>query len=150
MVKVDALDKKLIDLLQEGAGRSSDVIAKKLRVSAATVRRRIRRLVKNNVVSIGAIVDPRDVGLPLAAIMALDVANDKLDSVMKTLSSRPEVIWVSTTTGQFDIIALARFPSTDELSRFVLTEMSKTEGTKDSETFVCLHFESKRKHYTTL
>lgn len=150
MVKVDALDKKLIDLLQEDAGRSSDVIAKRLKVSAATVRRRIRRLVKNNVISIGAIVDPGKVELPLAAIIALDVTSDKLDSVMKALASRPEIIWVSTTTGQFDIISLARFPSTDELSRFVLNEMSKIEGIKDSETFICLHFESKRKHYTTL
>ncbi len=150
MVKVDSVDKRLIELLQEDAGRSSDVLARHLKVSAATVRRRTRRLIKNQVIRIGAVVDPQKVGLPLAAIMAIDVVNEKLDDVVKTLASKPGVIWVSTTTGRFDVIALVRFPSTDELSRFVQSELSKVEGIRDSETFICLHFESKREHYSSM
>lgn len=150
MAIVDSLDVRLIKLLQEDAGKSSDVLAKQLKVSAATIRRRIRRLLKSNVIRIGAVVDPGKVGLPLAAVIAIDVAHDKLDSAIQKLTNRPEVIWVSTTTGRFDIILLARFSSTDGLSKFVQSEMAKIEGVRDSETFVCLHMESKRTHYSPL
>ncbi len=136
--KVDALDERLIRLLQQDARRSSDVLAKQLDVSPATVRRRVRNLIRKGVVRIAAIPDPEKVGLPLAAIIALNVDHEKLESVMNTLSARREIGWACTTTGRFDILAMARFHSTEELSRFVQNEMTKIEGVRDSETFVCL------------
>ena len=54
------------------------------------------------------------------------------------LAQRPEIGWVSTTTGRFDILALARFASTDELSDFVEKKVTRIEGVNNSETFICL------------
>ncbi|MDO8568180.1 MAG: Lrp/AsnC family transcriptional regulator [Dehalococcoidales bacterium] len=139
MVKIDSLDERLIKMLQKDAHRSSGVLAKQLKVSPATVRRRMRRLIQNGTMRIAAIVDPAKIGLPLAAMIALHVEHDKLDSVVKQLSKRPEVGWLSTTTGRFDIMALARFPSTEELSKFIQKETTGIQGIRDSETFVCLN-----------
>ena len=150
MVSTDSLDGRLIKLLQKDAGQSSEVLAKQLKVSAATVRRRIRQLIKNKVIRIAAIADPGKVGLPLAVIIAVDVFHDKLDSVMQTLANQPEILWTSTTTGRFDIIALTRFPSTDELSTFLQNEMPRIEGIRDTETFICLNLESKETHYSSI
>ncbi len=138
---MDLLDKQLIELLEEDARKSSDIIARKLKVSPATVRRRIRKLIQDGTMRIAAIVDPAKVGLPLAAILAIDVDHEKLESVIENLAKQPEINWFSTTTGRFDIIALARFPSTDALSQFVQKRLTKIEGVKDSETFVCLHMQ---------
>lgn len=138
MAKVDALDERLIRLLQQDARRSSDVLAKQLDVSPATVRRRVRNLIRKGVIRISAIPDPEKVGLPLAAIIALNVDHEKLEKVMGNLTGRREVGWACTTTGRFDILAMARFHSTEELSRFVQNEMTKIDGVRDSETFVCL------------
>ncbi len=138
VIKVDALDERLIKLLQQDARRSSDVLAKQLDVSPATVRRRVRNMIRKGVVRIAAIPDPEKVGLPLAAIIALNVDHEKLGSVLNTLAAHPDIGWVCTTTGRFDILAMARFHSTEELSRFVQSEMTKVEGVRDSETFVCL------------
>ena len=128
MSDTDLLDQRLINLLQKDAGQSSEVLAKQLKVSAATVRRRIRQRVKSRVIRIAAIADPSKVGIPVAAIINLDVAHDKLDSAMQALANMPAILWVSTTTGRFDIIALTRFPSTDELSKFIQSELGKVEG----------------------
>lgn len=144
MNTLDTLDKKLIGILQQNSRQSSELLAKQLGVSPATVRRRIRRLITKGVIRIGAIVDHNKAGLPLAAVFALDVAPDKLDSTMQTLSSLPDVKWISTTTGRFDILAGARFPSTKELSDFVQKELTKVEGVRNSETFVCLNMNSKQ------
>ena len=108
-------------------------------VVRATVRRRMRRLIQNGTMRIAAIADPAKIGLPLAVMIALHVEHDKLDSVVEQLYKRPEVGWLSSTTGRFDIMALARFPSTEGLSKFIQKEITEIEGIRDSETFVCLN-----------
>ncbi len=138
MVTFDSLDKPLIELLQVDAHQSSEKLARQLKVSPSTVRRRIRGLITSGVLHIVAVVDPDKVGFPLTAIIALDIAHEKLDSAMNMLASRSEVKWVSSTTGRFDVMAYAQFRSTEELSSFVEKELARMEGLRDSETFICL------------
>ncbi len=137
-IMIDSLDKPLIQLLGEDALQSSEALAKQLNVSAATIRRRIRRLVKDGTLRVVAVVDPNKVGLPLAALLALDVPHELLDAVTEQLSDHPEVKWVSTTTGRFNIMALLRSSSTDELAAFMQRELPKLKGIRDSETLICL------------
>ena len=140
-MKMDLLDEHLIKLLAQDAQVSSEVLAKKLKVTPATVRRRLSELIKKKVVRILAAVDPNKVGLPLAAVIAYNVEHDKLDLAVNLLAHRPEVTWISTTTGRFDIISLVRVASTDELYEFINKVMSQIDGLKNSETFVCMHVE---------
>ncbi len=144
----DSFDKQLISLMGQDAKQSSEALAKKLKVSSATVRRRLRKLTRNDLLHVVGVVDPANFGLPLAAMIALDVDHDRLESAMDELVNRPEIKWVSTTTGRFDIVAVARFPSTDSLSDFLTDQLGKIEGVRDSETLVCL--EIKKGRYTTL
>ena len=138
---LDSLDAQLIELLEEDAQQSSETLGKRLKVSSATVRRRTKRLIQNRVMRIIAVTDPSKVGYPLSVVIAFDVAHDRLDTMTKLLSKRPEVRWVATTTGRFDLIIIARFSSTEELANFAQKELPKIEGIKDCETFVCLHLE---------
>ncbi len=135
---IDKKHKPLIQLLGKDVLQSSEALAKQLNVSAATVRRRLRKLRNNGIVRAVACVNPSDIGQPLGAVIALGVPNEKVDSVARTLSERPEVKWVATTTGRFDIMVFACFPSTDELARFLQNELPK-DSIRDSETFICLH-----------
>ncbi|MFH1651359.1 MAG: Lrp/AsnC family transcriptional regulator [Chloroflexota bacterium] len=141
------LDERLIQLLQEDGRQSSNVLAKKLGVSSATVRRRIKRLVQAGLLRIVGLVDPDKAGLPFTAIIALDVSHDRLDNALKSLASRPEVIWVCATTGRFDVIAIAHFPTSADFSNFLREELARIDGLKDSETFLCLHTEKGRYQY---
>ncbi len=135
---IDSIDKSLIQLLGGDALQSSEVLAKQLNVSAATVRRRIRRLIKDGTLRIVAVVDPNKVGLPLAALLALDVPHEQLDMVTDALAKHPDVKWVSTTTGRFNIMAMVRSSSTDDLATFMQKELPKLEGVRNSETLICL------------
>jgi len=137
--KLDLLDQELIKLLAKDASQSNNVIAKKLKVTAATIRRRKNQLVKQDALRIIGVVNPKKIGYGVSVVVAFDVEIAKLDSAVKMLSNRPEVTWISTTTGRFDIISLIRLQSTDELSEFLRETTSNIEGLKNSETFVCLH-----------
>ncbi len=90
-------------------------------------------------------VDPAKVGFPLLVLMAFDVSREKAESVMSDLADRPEVKWVMTTTGRYDILTLMWFASTDQLSDFVEKELPAIDGVKDTETFICLQV--KKGHY---
>lgn len=145
---LDALDEKIINVLKENARQSSEKLAKKLNVSPTTVRRRLKKLTRSGAVRMVALVDPSKAGLSLLTIIAFDISHDSLDSAIQLLNEQPEVKWISTTTGRFDILVEAAFHSTTELSDFLQKKMSVLKGLKDTETFVCL--EVKKGRYISL
>ena len=141
MYNLDKTAKHLIKLLEENAWQTSEALARRLNVSSATVRRRQKQLVQNGVIHAVAITNPNRTNVGLCAIIALSVSHQDIDDVMRTLASQPEAKWVASTTGQFDILTLVEFNSTEELFQYVRSKLTQIEGIKDSETFVCLHVE---------
>jgi len=134
----DSIDRQLVRLLGQDARQNSETLAKQLNVSAATVRRTLRRLIRSGLLRIVGVVDPTQFGVPLAAVIAMDVAHDKLQLAVEMLTRHPEIRWLSTTTGRFDIMAVAEFRSSEGLSEFVTKTLTQVQGVKDSETFICL------------
>ncbi len=134
----DSIDIQIAQLLAKDARQSSEEIAKQLKISSATVRRRLRKLISSNLMRIVAVVDPGKFGLSVAAIIALDVVPDKLESTIEELANRQGVRFISTTTGRYDIIILTRFNSIEHLSGFIKKELGHLEGLRGSETFLCL------------
>ena len=135
---LDSLDEQIVRLLGQDARQNSETLAKQLKLSAATVRRRLRKLIRSDLLRIVGVVEPARFGFPLLAVITLNLVHDKVELAMEELSKRPEVRFVSTITGQYDMIVIARFRSTDCLSEFVTKELAKLEGIRDSETFICL------------
>jgi len=138
---IDYLDEQLVQLLSKDARQTSRELARQLSVSPATVRRRLKKLIATGALRFLAITDPKSMGFHVTAISALSVLHDKGKPVLQILAERPEVKWVSTTTGRFDVLALVQFRSTEELAEFLEKELPRVEGIRDSETFICLHME---------
>ncbi len=148
MNKLDSIDKQIVMLLGQNARQSSEAIAKKLSLNAATVRRRINNLLKNDLLRIVGVADPAEFGFSLGVVINLDVEQNKLESVMEWLVNRPEIKWAATTTGRFDIIVVGGFKSTEHLSDFLTKELPRLEGIKDTETLISLDVRKGR--YTSL
>ncbi len=138
MYKTDLVDEKIVRILGQDGRRTSEQLAKDLNISAATVRRRIKKLIENDMLHFVGVVNPANFGYPLPAVIAVDVVPGKLDSVLERLTEQPEVKWTATTVGRYDIIAGLRFRSIDYLSGFVTNTLNHIDGIKDSETFICL------------
>lgn len=137
----DSLDEQLIELLSQDARQSSEALAKQLNVSSSTIRRRIDKLVKRGILRFAALTEPTKIGFPLRAIIAFDVAHDKVNEFMRALSSKSDVKGLAATSGRFDVMALVWFTSTDALFRFMESEVPKMEGVRNTETFIRLHVE---------
>ena len=134
----DSLDKQIILLLGQNAQQNSETLARQLNISSATVRRRVRKLIRSDLLRIIGVVDPANLGFPLAVLIVIDVDQHKIESVMDALVKRPEVGWASTTTGRFDIVIVAWFSSNDRLADYLKNVLGQMEGVRDSETLVCL------------
>ncbi len=135
---VDSVDEQIVRLLGRDARQNSETLAKQLNLSAATVRRRLRKLIRSDLLRIVGVIEPDKFGFPLMVVITLDVVHGKVELAMEELSKLPEVRFVSTITGRYDIIIIARFRSNKSLSDFVVKELAKMEGIRDSETLVCL------------
>jgi Lrp/AsnC family transcriptional regulator, regulator for asnA, asnC and gidA len=145
---LDSIDKQLIILMGQNARQSSETLAKKLNLSAATVRRRINRLINIDSLRIVGIADPTEFGFSLGVVINLDVEQTKLESIMEWLINRTEIKWAAISTGRFDIIAIGGFTSTGHLSNFLTKELTSLEGIKDTETLISLDVRKGR--YTSL
>jgi Lrp/AsnC family transcriptional regulator for asnA, asnC and gidA len=129
-MNIDALDEKLLKVLKDNARQSAEKVAKRLKVSPTTVRRRMKKLTRSGAVVITAMVDPSKIGIT--------VQLGDIESAADFLVKQNEVKWVSTTTGRFDLLFLAGFHSTTELADFIQRKMASIKGLKDIEVFVCL------------
>jgi DNA-binding Lrp family transcriptional regulator len=134
----DSPDTKLVELLQEDGRQSATTLGKKLGVSPAIIRRRIRQLIKDGTIRTVAVVNISKIGMRLIAIIGLQVVPSKALQVQKVLAKLPNIKVAAGVTGRFDVIIWARFNSIEELSNFVEHDLGSMDGVKGSETFTCL------------
>ena len=132
------LDKEIMLRLQADGRESNAEIARHLGVSEGTVRRRIKRLLDEDVIRITAVPNPPKIGFNALALIGLQVELSKLDDVAKTLSKMSDVHFVAFTTGTYDIFIRVMLPSAEELNNFIKTRLASIPGIVHSETFVNL------------
>lgn len=120
----------LIRLLMENSRLPYVEIAKKLGISEAAVRKRIRRLEELGVIRRYTIeVDPERLGYEILAIIGLDAGPEYLLKIMEELRGREEVVRLYLTSGDHMLIAECWFKGSEELSSFIKALESR-EGVK--------------------
>src|SRR2546422_8184345 len=101
--ELSALDKRIIEHLQEDGRRPFTQIAAALGVSEAAVRARTNRLVERGFLQIVGVADPEKLGFQ-QALIGVRCEPGKLLSVADALSALNEVDYVVITAGRFDIL----------------------------------------------
>ena len=99
---IDDKDKKIIDILTVSGRESSSSISEKTGISVPTVIDRIKKLQDSGIIKgIHAVLDPRPLGLDVAAIITL-ISESSLHykEVTKAAEKTPEVLQCLSTTGK--------------------------------------------------
>ena len=138
---MDKLNAQIVRLMEQNARQTSDMIAKQVHVSSATVRRRLKRLLDTKELHVEAYRDPNKAGLSVSALIGLNIEHELHEEVMGAICRLQEVVWASTTTGRFDAFISVRSPSAEHLYLFLRDVLLKIKGIKDSESFICLHLD---------
>src|SRR5712691_5066062 len=132
--ELDALDARIIGQLQDDGRKPTTEIARALDVPRTTVARRIERLVRDNIITIGVYAYGPKIGLPIQAMILLEIAPIRYDAVVAAVIALDEVRWVGILSGQFDLLIEAMLPSNEHLRHLLLDKLAKIEGITRMQT----------------
>ena len=127
---MDAIDLKLITMLQKNARTPLKVLASKVFLSSPATAARIERLEKEGIIdSYSASVDLKKVGMPITAFINLDINPKQKPSFYPFICSHPNVLECYCVTGRYSQLIKVAFESTEALDTFVgeLNEFGHTE-----------------------
>ena len=143
VVRLDATAKKIIELLQEDGRISYAAIAKAVGLSEAAARARVQKLLDSDVMQVVAVTDPTQVGFTRQAMIGIRTQGDPM-LVGDLLTQVPEVDYVVTTAGSFDLLVEVVCEDDPHLLE-VMRQVRELEGVVSSETFVYLKLN--KQHY---
>ncbi|HEY8466199.1 MAG TPA: Lrp/AsnC family transcriptional regulator [Solirubrobacterales bacterium] len=120
--RIDAIDRKILALLQEDGRRTYGDIAARVQLSAPAVKRRVDRLRERGALQgFTALVDHGALGLQTEALIELFFRpGTQLDEVAETLRRHPEVVEAWSVTGEPDAIARVRTQDNSDLERLII------------------------------
>jgi Lrp/AsnC family transcriptional regulator for asnA, asnC and gidA len=125
---IDDLDRNIIRALQQNGRRSNVDIARALGVAESTVRKRIDRLVQDQVIRIIATPRLEAIGLPVQALIYLQIELASADQVANQLASLSQVQAITYTTGEYTLVVQAVFEDNDALRHFLSSEIASMSG----------------------
>lgn len=143
-VRLDAVSKRIIELLQVDGRQSYAAIAKSVGLSEAAVRQRVQRLLDAEVMQIVAVTDPLQVGFTRQAMIGIRVDGD-LTHVAEALAAMEELAYVVTVAGSFDVLAEAVCEDDEHLLEVLNDRIRTLPGVRSTETFVYLRLT--KQHY---
>ena len=138
MVKIDALDRQIIDLLMEDGRMQSAEIARRLQgaVTERAVRYRIQRLSNNGTIKVSAIVNPIRLGFRVIADVFVEVEPGYIDTVAQRLADHENVSYVAYSMGERDISVQIVTRNNDEVFSFATEFISKLPGVRKTVTYI--------------
>ena len=139
--KVDALDRRIIGFLQRDGRVTNTEMARQLRVTETTVRKRVASLIDHGLLAVVGVPDPSIAGLTLSAIIGIRVHLKALRQVSLQLRAYPEVRYVGLATGRYDIIVEAFFTDQEHVLEFVTDRLGVLEGVVAVESSLILKVE---------
>jgi Lrp/AsnC family transcriptional regulator, regulator for asnA, asnC and gidA len=133
--RVDELDRKIIEALQDNGRESFRRIAGRLGVSEGTIRARYARLTSEGILQVVAVTNPLGLGFDQALVGVK--TSGAPGEVADEIAQRPEADYVVVTAGQFDLVVEVVAADRRELLELT-NRMRALDGVVTTETFFYL------------
>jgi DNA-binding Lrp family transcriptional regulator len=142
MPNLDELDLRILDLVQDDADRSSEVIAGAVGLSASAVQRRVARLKRDDIIEqVIALVEPRSVGHMVTAMVEVEIDNERrsaLEAFQRWVVEAPEVQSCWYVTGDADYALLVCTRDLDGYNAFIERLMSEQPVVRKYKSLIAL------------
>lgn len=126
--ELDEVDHKIIAALKADGRATNQQMARSLKIAAATVSMRIRRMEDLNAMRVVAVTDFEALGYTVLLAIGIEVKGRPAEEVAKDLAKLQEVFAVHLVTGVCDIEILVALRDFDELQQFLLVDIAKIRG----------------------
>jgi DNA-binding Lrp family transcriptional regulator len=115
---MDNVDKKIISILQEDGRASLSSIAEQLGMSHVAVKKRLDKLC-SNLVKVSAGINAEYLGFRLAIVYAEVETSKRLRELVNTFSKCPRMVFLTTTTGAYNLMTIMVAEDADTLNAIV-------------------------------
>jgi Lrp/AsnC family transcriptional regulator for asnA, asnC and gidA len=136
-VVLDETDKAIIRALQADGRMAYARLAPAVGLSQAATRQRVQRLLESGVMQIVAVTDPLKLGFKVQAMVGV-CADGDIKALAKTIERMPEVDYLVTTAGRFDLLVEVICEQVDELERLLNERLRRLPGVRSIESFLFL------------
>jgi Lrp/AsnC family transcriptional regulator for asnA, asnC and gidA len=137
-LKADAIDRTILEMLQDNARTSFRKIAEEAGISEATVFVRVKKLLeKGGIKRFTAIVSAELLGKSLMAFILVNADPKRLQTVLEALSNMDEIYEVYDVTGTYYAIVKIRTDNREKLAK-TIDQIGLIEGVTSTETAIVL------------
>ena len=138
-VQLDPVDRRVVEELRIDGRLSVNELATRVNVSRATAYQRLARLREAGVIRRFTVdVDHHKLGLPIAALVLVTVAQHAWRDVSDRLRRLPGVDWLALSTGSFDYVLLVRAPDIEHLRDVILEGLQAMPEVLSAQTLLLL------------
>jgi Lrp/AsnC family transcriptional regulator, leucine-responsive regulatory protein len=141
-VKLDAIDRKILEILQANSNITNAQLAQEIGLSPAPTLERVKKLENQKVLkSYHAVVDAAHVGLGVSTFVMVSLKGhnkDNIDKFMKAISKIDEVIECHHVTGQADFILKIICTDIPAYQNLMLEKVSNIEVVDSMQSMVIL------------
>ena len=131
MVKMDDIDRKILNLLQDNYRVSYQELSNKIGMAASTIHNRVQNMLDSGIIKeFDTLIDPFKIGYETVAMLGLSVDPLKISEVANKLASYEQIQLVVTTTGDHDIIAKVIEKNEKALWRFINEKVKTIKGVR--------------------
>jgi DNA-binding Lrp family transcriptional regulator len=133
---VDNTDKKIVSILQENGRASLSEIGEKAGFSHVAAGKRLDNLCEKTV-KVSAGLNAEQLGLRLAIVNAEVESPERLRELMRVFSKCPRTIFVTTTTGAYNVMTMMVAEDTDTLNAIIeCCSLRAQKGIRRSEATI--------------
>jgi len=129
---LDAIDRRILTVLQEDARRSNVELAQAVGLSPSPCLRRVKNLEEAGVIRAHvSLLDPAAVGLPVSVFVQITLERQveaALERFEKAMLERPEVMECYLMTGDSDYLLRIVVPDLDAYQQFVMEHLTRVAG----------------------
>jgi DNA-binding Lrp family transcriptional regulator len=142
---VDAIDRRLVDLLRVDGRASVSELAARAGISRANAYQRLGRMRSTGAITAFTVrTDPHRLGLDVTAFILVSGEQRTWRELRAELGQLPGVEYVALTAGSHDFVLLVRVPDVETLRDVVLDGLQSMRGVRSTQTMFVLDEDDRR------
>ncbi|TYP77380.1 Lrp/AsnC family transcriptional regulator [Aquimarina intermedia] len=150
-MKLDAIDIKILELLQKNSNRTTKSLAEELKMTTTPVFERIKKLEKEGYIDkYAALLNEKKVGFKQTVFIGITLqghTRSYLEKFVKQINDFPEVVECYRVTGNFDYLLKLVVEDVEAYEQFIITKLTLLPYLGSVQSYVAL---SKGKQTTQL
>ncbi|MCC5914494.1 MAG: Lrp/AsnC family transcriptional regulator [Balneolaceae bacterium] len=142
MVKLDEIDRQILEHLQENGRITNNELAKRVGLTTTPTLERVKRLEREGVIKgYTAVIDRDKVGQGLTVLCNIKLSVHQMGEMVefsKHIAGVPEILACYNTTGEYDYLLHAVVENTKAYEKFLREKLTRIPGVERIHTSIVL------------